>query len=873
MAMLLWGNMRPILIAAFASTFLASVSAPVMAQESGGEPYFRVPLERMSPTTAVDPTFSWMETSASCSTTCGTGTRTTSYQCQDVSQFDVTTGTFGAAEPDAQCVSVLGAKPAPSTTACAVYSGCTFDWVKPPVIVTPIPIDENPVGRPGCGQVQREFNPRCERTDGTVMATGDHAFCRNDLPDYNDVVSGDPDALGYDRTVIETASCNPTDHEWKVGTWSGYSSTCSTTALRTRTVACQRKFDASSAPDTACAGPKPATSDVTAQYGSCSYTAEFGAWGAWSSECSATANRTRSVQCRRSNGDVVATAECTSRGIAVAPTSETAARYGSCTYSRVNPDAWSAWSSTCSASADRSREYECRRSNGEIVADSECTSRGIILSEKENQAVYSGCNYNWQSGAWSGWSSSCSTSAVRTRSVSCKRDPLGTTVADSYCASSKPGTSEVATQYGGCSYSATNWTGWSAWSSTCSASANRTQTAECRRSDGAIVAASECTSRGIPLSQSDTAPNYSGCGYSASFGPWSGWSSTCSASATRSRTASCVRSDGTVVAGPECTNRGIAMSPTNETSAQYGGCSYSWNAGAWSGWSSTCSPSATRTRSVSCQRSDGSFVSDASCGTAKPGTSEVAAQYGGCSYDASFGNWSSCSSGSQSRSVTCTRSDGVQVAASNCGITVNPSSEESRSCTLPTCIRDAPQARAFYMANPIQWIAGSYPLSGPDITPDGCKGFGVANCAGASASYLDYATRYHSHGYGSVDIVYNGKVHHLNSGWINHRKGGSPTSCVDSSGLFMNCAKAPKTSTVSMTLGGVVYTLQTSFAANGNSVIANLTKSAAIGVCTGSEVVEQSCFTYGTWTQCSDKLYSGSSNFCAGPMGAPVICP
>src|SRR3546814_5165922 len=59
--------------------------------------------------------------------------------------------------------------------------------------------------------------------------------------------------------------------------------------------------------------------------------------------------------------------------------------------------------------------------------------------------------------------------------------------------------SEVSGQYGGCSYSATNWTGWSAWSSTCSASATRTQTAQCRRSDGAIVAASECTSRGVAL--------------------------------------------------------------------------------------------------------------------------------------------------------------------------------------------------------------------------------------------------------------------------------------------------------------------------------------------------------------------------------------
>src|SRR3546814_2494593 len=146
-----------------------------------------------------------------------------------------------------------------STSACTVFSGCTFDWVKPSEVVTPIPIGSNPVGRPGCGQVQREFSPRCERGDGTVMADGDHSFCRNDRPDYDDVAAGDPDALGYDRTAIETAECNASDHEWILGTWSGWSSTCSTTALRTRTVACQGKIDDSPAPESECAGPNPAT--------------------------------------------------------------------------------------------------------------------------------------------------------------------------------------------------------------------------------------------------------------------------------------------------------------------------------------------------------------------------------------------------------------------------------------------------------------------------------------------------------------------------------------------------------------------------------------------------------------------------------------
>src|SRR3546814_2991637 len=101
----------------------------------------------------------------------------------------------------------------------------------------------------------------------------------------------------------------------------------------------------------------------------------------------------------------------------------------------------------------------------------------------------------------SDWSSDvCSSdlaNATRTRSVTCRRDPLGTTVPDGNCSGAKPAASEVAAQYGGCSYSAVNWSGWSAWSSTCSPTATRVQSAQCRRSDGPIVAARECTSRGI----------------------------------------------------------------------------------------------------------------------------------------------------------------------------------------------------------------------------------------------------------------------------------------------------------------------------------------------------------------------------------------
>src|SRR3546814_8751070 len=60
-------------------------------------------------------------------------------------------------------------------------------------------------------------------------------------------------------------------------------------------------------------------------------------------------------------------------------------------------------------------------------------------------------------------------------------------------------------------------------------------------------------------------------------------------------------------------------------------------------------------------------------------TFESAPQYGGCTYSASYGGWSACSSGSQSRSVTCLRSDGAAVPTSYCGFSGSPSSQ-TQSC-------------------------------------------------------------------------------------------------------------------------------------------------------------------------------------------------
>src|SRR3546814_14675810 len=93
-----------------------------------------------------------------------------SFQCQNAADPDLANGGFGAPEPDAQCVSTVGPKPSGSTSACVSFSGCTFDWVKPPADVSGVPIEPNPPGRPGCGPVRRQFHPHCDRNAGTGLA-------------------------------------------------------------------------------------------------------------------------------------------------------------------------------------------------------------------------------------------------------------------------------------------------------------------------------------------------------------------------------------------------------------------------------------------------------------------------------------------------------------------------------------------------------------------------------------------------------------------------------------------------------------------------------------------------------------------------------
>lgn len=114
---------------------------------------------------------------------------------------------------------------------------------------------------------------------------------------------------------------------------------------------------------------------------------------------------------------------------------------------------------------------------------------------------------DWETGSWSNWSSTCSNSAVRTRTVLCKKG--SDLVPDTSCAMfDRPPTNDVQSITSGCSYA---WDARpSAWSEACGAGSTRTTTHVCERSDGNVAADNLC-SGAKPEPITETRTSYAGC--------------------------------------------------------------------------------------------------------------------------------------------------------------------------------------------------------------------------------------------------------------------------------------------------------------------------------------------------------------------------
>ena len=327
-----------------------------------------------------------------------------------------------------------------------------------------------------------------------------------------------------------------------------------------------------------------------------------------------------------------------------------------------------------------------------------------------------GCNanngandaYGWVTGPWSSWNN-CGDGALRSRSVVCYDMTTGV-AAPGLCGGGQPASSEEG--YGGsCTAPPTyGWViNWGNFNSTCSATATRTGTLSCVDSTG-VVAPTTALCTGTPPSTTDVEKVYTGCTYAWTAGPWS-WTSTCSSAAAGTRSVTCTQSDGTPVADSFCSAAGTKPAATQ--TGNLTGCTYTWSPGAWGPWTSACSTNATRSRTVSCVQSDGTTVANSYCAAAgqAPATVDVSGNLAGCSYSWNQSGFSACTGGSgtfsygtwtpasgcglvtqtrtascvatagsatQTQTVTCQRSDGTTVANANCTGTAPASSQ---ACT------------------------------------------------------------------------------------------------------------------------------------------------------------------------------------------------
>jgi len=187
--------------------------------------------------------------------------------------------------------------------------------------------------------------------------------------------------------------------------------------------------------------------------------------------------------------------------------------------------------------------------DGSVLADASCATSGDKPSEITTMADYSGCSYAWQPNGFGDWSSSCSTKAMRDVKTICQRQD-GVTAEDASCdAATRPAYTEEAQILAGCTYEAA----YSTTYSTCAAERQSAPIISCTRSDGTKVDLDKCAEQSVVRA----------CEMPAtwSYGLWGTWSSMCSDSAKRTRSATCMV-DGKVAPDYRCT---AAKEPVEET--------------------------------------------------------------------------------------------------------------------------------------------------------------------------------------------------------------------------------------------------------------------------------------------------------------------
>jgi len=459
---------------------------------------------------------------------------------------------------------------------------------------------------------------------------------------------------------------------WITGGYGDWSASCGD-ATRSRPVTCVNPDNGATLQDFACAAPKPSATESSYQTAGCGYTWEPSAFSPVTPSCGAT-TQTRTLSCRRSDGQLVVNDMC---AVSTMPsTTQQTNDYSACTHAWT-VGAFTDPSTTC-GNATQARSVTCLRSDGATAQDAACSA---TTKPESTQTSYqtSGCGAEWQTGEYAEPAAACGPS-VKYRDVWCFRSD-GRRVDDGACsaAGTKPVMQEAAPSYATCTFA---WTvnDWSAPTATCGA-ATESRTVTCRRSEGTTVADAQCAE----TKPDTTRESYqtSGCGYEWRPGAFGAAVPACGAT-THSRTVSCIRSDGQTVGDSSC---GSDKPASSEATTDYSTCTFAWSTGDWT--TPAACGDVTRTRQVTCTRSNGDAAPIGSCDAAsRPTDSERVTDTSTCTYDwaqTGTGAWSECTAGVETRTVTveCRRNDGAKASDAAC-TTARPAVSETRSCATTT---------------------------------------------------------------------------------------------------------------------------------------------------------------------------------------------
>lgn len=239
-------------------------------------------------------------------------------------------------------------------------------------------------------------------------------------------------------------------------------------------------------------------------------------------------------------------------------------------------------------------------------SDSEFTTEGCEGPNCDNTQL----SYSWSISDWTACGVTCG-GGTQTRTVVCK-DSNGVTTPDGRCPGTKPATSQICNAQA-CEVDYSWLIGeWTNCSAPCGGG-TRSRSVVCKFKDGATAEETRCPTPKPTLQETcntEVCPN----SYSWNTTEWSACTKSCG-NGTQTRIVYCANQAGVTADASLCTG----TKPPSEQLCNTQACAatYTWIAGDWGSCSKACG-GGTQSRSVSCQRNDGQFVTSNYCTGVKP---------------------------------------------------------------------------------------------------------------------------------------------------------------------------------------------------------------------------------------------------------------